>query len=61
MTPTDLTTVLTTYDDLIAKPAPETYETINLVIDLIRVWENHLSDDECLDYLANLLDHWSKG
>ena len=60
MTPTDLTTVLATYDTVLTKPAPETYETINLVIDLLRVWENHLSDDECLDYLANLLDHWSK-
>lgn len=60
MTPANLTTVLATYDNLLTKPAPETYETINLVIDLLRVWEEHLSDDECLDYLANLLDHWSK-
>lgn len=61
MTPANLTTVLATYDDLLTKHKPETYETINLVIDLLRVWEEHLSDDECLDYLANLLDHWSKG
>ena len=56
-----INTVLTAYDNLMVKPKPETYETMNLVIDLLTVWEEHLSDDECLDYLANLLDHWSKG
>ena len=56
-----INTVLTAYDNLMVKAEPETYETINLVIDLLRVWEDHLSDDECLDYLANLLDHWAKG
>lgn len=60
MPETDLPDVLEWYDEQMSH-TPETYEVINLVLDFLRVSENELSDDECLDYLANLLDHWSKG
>lgn len=60
MPETDLPEVLAWYDEQMSH-TPETYEVINLVLDFLRVSENELSDEECLDYLANLLDHWSKG
>lgn len=62
MPETDLPEVLAYYDELMSRPANcFGYEVINLVLDFLRVSENELSDEECLDYLANLLEHWSKG
>lgn len=59
MPETDMTEVLGYYDQVITG-TPETWEVMNLVLDFVRVSENELADDECLGYLANLLDHWSK-